>query len=150
MPQSIAKIYGHIIFSTKNRAPLIEKHVRDELGAYITGILRNHDTPVLITCAVKDHVHILCQLSKNHAVSDIVEKVKTGSSKWLKTKKGVPPDFHWQNGYGVFSVSPSKVDTTKAYIKNQEEHHRRKTFEEEFRQFLKQYSVDYDERHVWG
>jgi REP element-mobilizing transposase RayT len=149
MAQSLAKILVHLIFSTKNRQGLIIPDVREELWAYLVGTLRNLESPSLLINGVEDHVHILFSLSRNYAVKTIVEELKKSSSKWIKTKG---PGFHgfaWQNGYGAFSVSQSAVESTRRYIALQEEHHRRMTFQEEFRRFLARYEVAYDERYVW-
>ena len=149
MPQSLAKILVHIIFSTKGRTPVIAPEVRPELNAYVVGILRQLECPSILVNSVADHVHILCRLSKTLALAKAVEEVKKGSSKWLKTKAAGLRNFHWQNGYGAFSVSQSSVDEVRGYIADQEEHHRRVTFEEEFRAFLDRHGVAYDERYVW-
>ncbi|MFC1596430.1 IS200/IS605 family transposase [Planctomycetota bacterium] len=149
MAQSLAKILVHIVFSTKGRQRFICEEIREELHAYLVGVLRNHDSPALLVNSVDDHVHILCRLSKNHAVRTIVEEVKKASSKWIKTKGEAFREFYWQSGYGAFSVSPSKVDSVKPYIADQKEHHRRMTFEEEFRKILQKHGIEYDERYVW-
>lgn len=96
-----------------------------------------------------DHVHILCILSKNHALAKVMEEIKKGTSKWLKTQSSSLGTFHWQNGYGAFSVSQSSIAAVREYIAGQEEHHRKVTFQEEFRAFLRKYRVEYDERYVW-
>ena len=149
MPQSLAKILVHIIFSTKGRTPVIAPGVRPELDAYIVGILRQLECPSILVNSVADHVHILCRLSRTLALAKAIEQVKKGSSKWIKTKAAALRHFHGQNGYGAFSVSQSSVDEVRRYIANQEEHHRRVTFEEEFRAFLDRHGVAYDERYVW-
>jgi REP element-mobilizing transposase RayT len=149
MGQSLAKNLIHLIFSTKHRAPLLAADLRPDLHAYLGGILREWHSPALRVGGVEDHVHILFQLSKNHALARVVEEVKKGSSKWIKTKAAELRGFHWQNGYGAFSVSPSNVPAVDRYIANQEEHHRRLTFQDEFRGFLKRHGVEYDERYVW-
>ena len=149
MSQSLAKILVHLIYSTKNREALLRNDFRDELHRYTAGILKEWDSPAILVNSVEDHVHLLFSLSKNHAVSKIVEEVKKGISKWLKTKAASLANFHWQNGYGVFSVSQSGVEEVRRYIANQAEHHRKKTFQDEFREFLKRYELTYDERYVW-
>jgi REP element-mobilizing transposase RayT len=150
MPQSLAKILVHIVFSTKQRKRLIARSIREELHAYLVGVLRNHDSPALLINSVGDHVHILFRLSRNHAVKTIVEEVKKSSSKWIKTKGEAFRAFYWQNGYGAFSVSPSKADSVKRYIANQEERHRTMSFQEEFRKILEKHGIEFDERYVWG
>jgi len=150
MPQSLSKIIVHIVFSTKNHAPCLSNDIRPGLFAYIAGILNKLDSKAILINGVEDHVHILCLLSKNHAPCEIVEKVKTGSSKWVKTQTSGPDSFQWQNGYGMFSVSQSNVASVRSYIAEQENHHRNVSFKEEFRNFLDKYEVQYDEEYVWG
>jgi REP element-mobilizing transposase RayT len=147
MSQSLANILVHLIFSTKHREPWIHDEVRPQLNAYVVGTLANHHSPSVVTNSVSDHMHILLALSKTYSISKIVEEVKTDSSSWMK-KQGVR-GFHWQNGYGAFSIGQSQVAAVKKYIARQEQHHRRVSFQEEFRQFLERYQVPYDERYVW-
>ena len=150
MPQSLAQIYLHIVFSTKNRQPFLEDEtLRTETHAYLAGTCRNLGSPSLIVGGVEDHVHILCMLSRKCTVADFLRELKRDSSKWIKTKKTSLSSFHWQFGYGAFSVSPSHVNSLRKYIADQEEHHRRETFQDEFRRLLKKYGVEYDERYVW-
>jgi len=150
MPQSLAKILVHVIFSTKHRYPfLADKHIRHEMHAYLGGVCKAFGCPVLIVGGVADHVHILCSLSRNYSVAKIVGEIKRNSSKWVKTKGRGLRQFAWQNGYGIFSVSQSHVDRVRNYIAHQEEHHRRRSFQDEYRAFLKKYEIEYDERCVW-
>jgi putative transposase len=149
MPQSLAKLLVHLTYSTKNRAPVLHNDIREELHRYTAGILKELESPAILINSVADHIHIFYSHSKNYSPSKIVEQVKIGSSKWLKTKGEAYADFHWQNGYGAFSVSQSGVSAVVEYIKEQEEHHRHKTFQEEYREFLRRYEVPYDERYVW-
>ena len=149
MPQSLAKILVHLIFSTKNRERILDNTVRSELHKYLATILKEFDSPAILINSVEDHVHILFSHSKNHALIKIVEELKKNSSKWIKTKASQYTGFHWQNGYGAFSVSQSNAKAVEDYIASQAEHHRRKTFQEEYRDFLKKYEVAYDERYVW-
>ena len=150
MSQSLAKILVHTVFSTKDRRPFMrDKSLRDELHRYIGGILTNHDCQPLIIGGVEDHVHILSTLSRTSTVAEIVKEVKRGSSLWLKTKNPELRDFAWQNGYGIFSIGFSQVETVRNYIAGQEEHHRKVSFQDEFREFLKRYDVEFDERYVW-
>jgi REP element-mobilizing transposase RayT len=97
-----------------------------------------------------DHVHILCRLARTVSVSKAVEKIKTGSSKWIKTKHNRYQSFGWQNGYGAFSIGASQIDVLRKYISNQREHHRKRTFQEEFRELCEKYNIEYDERYVWN
>ena len=149
MPQSLAKVYLHIVFSTKNRKPLIKQEVEVELHKYLSGIARDHNSPVIAINNVEDHIHILCLLSRNITISKLLEELKKSSSKWIKTKGDANKNFYWQNGYGAFSVSQSGVNTVKKYIANQKEHHRKKSFKEEYVEFLEKYEIEYDERYIW-
>ncbi|HEY5914545.1 MAG TPA: transposase [Verrucomicrobiae bacterium] len=148
MPQSLAKILVHLIFSTKHREPVISPAIRPRLHGYIVGILDNLKSPSLQTGGVADHIHILCALSRTISTADLLEDVKKSSSKWMKANGGVPA-FTWQAGYGAFSVGESQADAVIRYIQNQEEHHHKMTFQDEFRKFLERYKVAYDERYVW-
>ncbi|PZX53422.1 REP element-mobilizing transposase RayT [Algoriphagus ratkowskyi] len=150
MGQSLVKNYVHIIFSTKNRQPYIIQEYEDELFKYLGGVCKAHECTPIQVGGHLDHVHILCLLSKRMTIADLLEEVKTDSSKWMKKRANELRDFYWQDGYGAFSVNPSQVDTVTDYIKNQREHHQRKSFQDEYRAFLKKYKVDYDERYVWG
>ena len=149
MPQSLVKNYVHIVFSTKNRQPFIDQSIKEELHAYLGGTCKELGCPVLAVGGVEDHVHILCMLSRNMALSELIGKVKANSSKWIKTKGEQYANFYWQNGYGAFSVNPTETEVVIKYIQNQEEHHKKRTFQEEYRLFLKKYKVEYDERYVW-
>jgi len=150
MSQSLAKMWTHLIFSTKDRYPfLADPEIREQTHKYIAGILRKHDCATLLVGGVADHVHALFALSKNHSIADIVYQVKRSSSKWIKTHGSEYKKFHWQNGYGAFSVSQSHVEQVRRYIEGQERHHRRVAFQDEFREFLRRYEVDYDERYIW-
>ena len=149
MGQSIVKNYIHIAFSTKNRLPLINSLIENDLHAYLGGICNNMEcTPIKIG-GFNDHVHILCVLSKKITLINLMEELKGHSSKWIKTKDASLKNFYWQNGYGAFSVNPSEVDVVVGYIANQYEHHKKKTFQEEYLAFLKKYGVVYDERYIW-
>lgn len=149
MGQSLVKNYLHITFSTKHRAPLIHPPIEDELHSYLGGICNALECQVLIVGGYTDHVHILCMLSKKITLIKLMEELKSHSSKWIKTKSEAYKNFYWQDGYGAFSVNPAEVDRVIQYIANQHEHHRKKTFQEEYRAFLKKYKVHYDERYVW-
>ena len=150
MPQSLAKVLLHIVFSTKNRYPfLADKNIRNEMHAYLGGTCNEEECPVLIVGGTADHVHVLCALSRNLSTAKVVGDIKRGSSKWIKTKGRMPTKFAWQNGYGVFSVGQSDVKRVRQYIEGQEDHHRKKTFQDEYRSFLKEYGVNYDEKYVW-
>lgn len=149
MGQSLVKNYLHIVFSTKHRQEIIHPPVEEELHAYLGGICKKLECPPIIVGGYTDHVHILCMLSKKIALMKLLEEVKSHSSKWIKSKAKTLENFYWQDGYGAFSVNPSEVDTVIKYIANQKEHHKTKTFQDEYRAFLKKYNVEYDERYVW-
>ena len=150
MPQSLANVLVHIVFSTKSRYPfLTDKDIRNEMHAYIGGTCNKLDCRVLTVGGVADHVHILCALTRNLSLSKIVGEIKRGSSKWIKTKGKMLSKFSWQNGYGAFSVGQTEFERVRAYIAGQEEHHRKRSFEDEYRGFLKDYGIEYDERYVW-
>jgi putative transposase len=149
MPQSLARNLIHLVFSTKNREPVLAEAVRVPLCAYASAVLRELDSHVIAMNAWHDHVHILFTLSKNHSLSQVVMEVKRATSKWIKTQGTGFAKFHWQSGYGAFSIGQSGVEEMKTYIANQAEHHRVKSFEEEFRSFLKRYEIEFDERYVW-
>ena len=149
MAQTLVRVLVHLIFSTKERANLIRPEVESELHRYLTGIANNLDSPCFAINGTGDHVHMLVSQSKNLALARLVEEVKKGSSKWIKTKSAALRSFRWQDGYAAFSVSQSNVASVQRYIAGQKEHHRRKSFQEELIQFLRKHGVEYDERYVW-
>jgi len=149
MGQSLAKNLIHLIFSTKDRRPLLDDVVRESLHAYIAGIFKEQDSPCLAINFVADHVHVLFCLNKNAALAEVIMQAKKGASRWMKTQGPRYADFGWQNGYGAFSVSQSSVANVRHYIANQAEHHRVVTFQEELRAFLKRHEIEYDERYIW-
>ncbi len=149
MPQSLARVYIHLVFSTKKRRPYLIKAIRPSLHAYIGAVLKNMECSPVSINSVEDHIHILFRLSRTIALCKVVEVVKKSSSKWIKTRHPGLVRFSWQRGYGAFSVSVRHLDRVRAYIARQEEHHARKSFKYEFRSMLKKYEVDYDERYVW-
>lgn len=141
--------YLHITFSTKNRESIIKPPYENELHSYLGGIASKLECPPIKIGGYNDHIHIACMLSKKIALVKLIEELKSHSSKWIKTLDGSLKHFYWQDGYGAFSINPSEIDTVSEYIANQHEHHRNKTFQEEYRAFLKKYKVVYDERYVW-
>ena len=149
MPQSLSQVILHIVFSTKNRVPVILPEIEMELFPYLGQICNNQKCPVILINGTSNHVHILCAMSRTVAIADLVEELKTGSSKWIKTKSKDLLRFSWQNGYGVFSVDWRNTNEIKAYIAGQKEHHARVTFEDEYRVFLRDYRIPFDERYVW-
>ena len=149
MPQSLTKNYIHIVFSTKNRQKFIDDALAPELYAYLGGICKNLECNPVKIGGHKDHVHILCLLSKKVALVHLLEKVKSHSSKWAKTRGDKYRNFYWQAGYGVFSVSYTAVDVVTQYIENQATHHSKKSFKDEYLAFLIENHIDFDERYVW-
>lgn len=149
MGQSLVKNYIHIVFSTKHRTPMIQPLYEEELHSYLGGICKNLECPPIKIGGYTDHIDILCMLSKKIALMKLLEEVKSHSSKWMKTKSDSLNNFYWQDGYGAFSVNPSEVERVISYIERQHEHHSKKTFQDEYRAFLKKYKVEYDERYVW-
>lgn len=149
MPQSLSKVYVHITFSTKNRKDLIDENIEARLYEYLGGTCKGLGCPPIQVGGYKNHVHILCILSKKIAQVKLLEEVKKQSSKWIKTQGERYKKFYWQDGYGIFSVNPSEIDVVIKYIQNQKEHHQKRSFKDEFRLFLKKYNVEYDERYVW-
>ena len=149
MAQSLSKVYVHITFSTKNRHNLITESIQESLFSYIGGICKGMECNPIRVGGHKNHIHVLCLLSKKVTQIKLLEEVKKQSSKWIKTQDNSFRSFYWQDGYGIFSVNPSEIDEVAAYINNQKEHHKKVNFKDEFRTFLKKYEVDYDEKYVW-
>ena len=149
MGQSLSKVYVHITFSTKNRENLIDKAIETPLFNYLGGVCKAMKCSPIQVGGHRNHVHVLCLLSKNISQADLLEELKKRSSKWIKTQGSAYTNFYWQRGYGIFSVNPSEIEVVINYIKNQEAHHQKKTFQGEFRAFMKKYKVEYDERYVW-
>lgn len=147
MPQSLARVLVHLVFSTKHREPFIGRDSCEETFSYLGGTLNAIDCPVVIVGGMPDHIHMLFVLARTLTLSKAVEEVKRESSKW--GKEHIHPGFYWQSGYGAFSVSPSNVPQVKAYIAHQEEHHRTRTFQDEFREMLRLHGIEWDERYVW-
>ncbi|MCU0401799.1 MAG: IS200/IS605 family transposase [Algoriphagus sp.] len=149
MPQSLVKNYLHIIFSTKLRRPIIYPPYDEKLYAYLGGICKNQECVPIQIGGYRDHVHILCLLSKKITLVKFMEDLKTHSSKYMKTLSPELKDFYWQDGYGAFSVNPSQVSIVRDYILHQEIHHQKKSFQKEYIDFLKKYQIEYDERYLW-
>ena len=149
MSQSLSSVLIHLVFSTKNREPFITAEVESELHSYMAKIFRELKSTSLAIDGTNDHVHVLFSLARVITIADLVEEVKTSSSKWIKTKGREFRNFHWQRGYGAFSIGQSNVTALKHYIRSQKEHHQRVTFQDEYRKFLKAYGIDYDEKYVW-
>ena len=150
MPQSLARILVHTVFSTKDRRPFLrDTAVRQALHRYLAGILKNLDCPPVIAGGVEEHVDLLAGLSRTCAAAEMVKEVKRGSSLWAKEQDDGMRDFGWQNGYGMFSIGASQIEDVRRYIAEQEQHHRELSFQDEFRRLLKRYELAYDERYVW-
>ena len=150
MADTYSAIYVHLIFSTKRRARLISAPASERLWAYVGGIARANGMTALSVGGAADHVHALLSLPTTMPVAKAAQLIKGGSSKWARETFPRGRDFAWQEGYGAFSVSVSQLDATVAYIQGQKEHHRRRSFQEEYVAFLRKHGVEYDEDHVWG
>jgi putative transposase len=137
----------HVVFSTKDRRAIIEKELQPRLWAYLAGICKNHEMIALIVGGTENHVHILFHLPPKLALAKAVQLLKGNSSKWIGDQG---KEFSWQEGYGAFSVSSSNLDQVTRYIQNQEAHHRKSSFENEFRALLQKHGVDYDPKNVFG
>ena len=149
MAHTFANLLTHVIFSTKDRQPLISKDFKPDLLAYLGGIVRELQGEAMTVNAMPDHVHMLLWLPPSLAVAEALRIVKTNSSRWVHHTRGHRRGFAWQAGYAAFSVSQSNAASVAEYIREQEEHHRRLSFQEEFVSFLKKNGVDYDERYIW-
>jgi REP element-mobilizing transposase RayT len=149
MSQSLANIVLHLVFSTKSRRQLLRDEERSQLHAYITGTLKNLDSPLIEINSVRDHIHILFAQSKNVAPAKIVEQVKSSSSAWIKDQHASYFDFAWQTGYGEFSVSPMHVEPVREYIRLQPMHHKQEDFQTEYRRFCEKNGKPTDERYAW-
>jgi putative transposase len=146
---SKSNIILHITFSTKHRLAFINDDIESELFAYIGGICNELSSPAIIIGGYRNHVHVVCNLSRKIAVMELLEKIKKGSSKWIKTKGLKFTFFQWQKGYAAFSVSSVEMNRLIEYVKKQKEHHRKVSFESEFVSLLKKHNVDFDERYIW-
>ena len=150
MPQSLARVVLHLAFSTKNRSSFLkDADLRARLHAYIAGVLQKIGCEPILIGGVEDHVHILCNLSRTITVAELVEEAKKASSKWIKEQDRQYRDFFWQSGYAAFSVSESQVEKVRAYIAAQEQHHRKVSFQDEFRSLCRKHRIEIDERYVW-
>jgi REP element-mobilizing transposase RayT len=150
MSHSYSTSLLHCVFSTKGRRKLITPDLAERLWPYLGGIARDNAMKALAVGGVDDHVHILLSLPATVSVAKAIQLIKGGSSKWIHDTFPVHRGFAWQEGYGAFSIGVSQIEATIAYIQSQPEHHRTKTFEEEFLGFLKKHGIEYDLRYVWG
>jgi putative transposase len=150
MPQSLSAVYLHLVFSTKDRHPFLrDPTLCAETHAYLGGVSKQLDCPPIIIGGVDDHVHILARHARTITQAEWVKELKRVSSLWIKQRDPSLRDFAWQSGYGIFSVSASNLETVERYISNQEEHHKKTTFQDEYRAFLKRHAIPWDEKYVW-
>jgi REP element-mobilizing transposase RayT len=149
VPQSLSLVVIHVVFSTKERMPCLGGKVRSGLHAYLSTVARNAGCECYRTGGVSDHVHLAIRLSRTITIAQLIETLKTSSSKWLKSEAKELGGFSWQRGHGFFSVGPADLAALCEYIDRQEDHHRSHTFQDEFRALLRKYGVAYDEAYVW-
>lgn len=149
MSQSLAQLLVHLVFSTRARRPWLTDDVREPLHAYVGGIVADLKGTLLRAGSVSDHIHLLCALPRTRAPADVVREIKAGSSRWLRAGGTRHDEFHWQGGYGMFSISPSHRAALTQYIDRQAEHHRIVGFQEEFLRLLEVYGLQHDERILW-
>ncbi len=148
MPQSLANLLVHLVFSTKERGAWLKDEWRQDLHAYIGGILKRRGSSLLAANSVDDHIHLLFPLPRTVTMADLVKEIKTGSSVWIHENTSFK-HFQWQAGYGAFSLSSSHKDAVMDYIAKQREHHQKVSFQDEFRRLLKKNDIPFDERYVW-
>ena len=150
MSQSLAAVYLHVVFSTRHREPrLSDARLRSETHAYIGAVSRQLDCVPEIVGGTADHIHTLVRLGRTITIAEYVKEAKRVTTAWLRPRAPALHDFHWQGGYGAFSVSHSKIPDVIEYIRNQAEHHRTRTFQEEFREMLERHGITFDERYIW-
>lgn len=149
MPNTYTQIHIQAIFAVKKRTGLIQKEWKDELYKYITGIIQHYDHKLLAINGMPDHLHAFFGMRPTQSLSDLMQDVKGNSSKWINEKKFIKDRFEWQEGYGAFSYSKSQVPKVIAYIQNQEAHHRKISFLDEYKNFLEKFGIDYDERYIF-
>jgi REP element-mobilizing transposase RayT len=149
MPQSLVSLHAHVIFSTKRREPMIDPDLAPRLYGYVGGIVRQTGSALVAVGGVADHVHLLVSLGRETCIAGLVREVKSNSSRWVHETFPDRAAFAWQAGYGGFAVSVSQLDRVRAYIAGQEEHHKKLSFQDEFRAFLRRHKMAWDERYVW-
>jgi len=149
MSQALSKIYLHLVFSTKNRDPLLPDDIRVDLHSYMGGILNGLGCLPIEINSEPDHVHLLFVMARTETVSNVVGQLKKCSNDWLRRRDQQFRNFYWQGGYGAFSVSQSGVEEVRFYIRDQRTHHKQTSFQDEYRAFLKRYEIEFDERYVW-
>ncbi len=149
MANTYTQLYFHIVFAVRGRRNLMSKKWRDELYKYITGVIKAKEQKLMIIGGVEDHIHLLLGTKPDCNLSDLVRDIKANSSKWINEQKLTPIKFEWQSGFGAFTIGQSQISRVVTYIQNQEEHHKKKTFREEYIEFLKAYEVDYNEKYIF-
>jgi putative transposase len=149
MANTYSQLYIHIVFSVKGRQNLIQKHWKDELHKYICGIVNGKNQKVYAIGGVADHIHLLVSINPSMAISDLVRDVKANSSKWINEKRFLNTKFQWQEGFGAFSYAQSQLNNVIAYINNQEQHHQKKTFKDEYLELLQNFEIDYNEKYLF-
>lgn len=149
MASTLTNLLYHIVFSTKNREPIITAPIRENLYKYIGGIIRGEGGALLEIGGTTDHVHLVVRFKSEPSVATMIKIIKSKSSKWLNEQPKRPGRFEWQRGYAAFTVSVSQLSKVRAYVRNQQQHHRRKTFQEELREILDKHGVAYEERYIW-
>jgi REP element-mobilizing transposase RayT len=148
MANTYTKIYLHIVFAVQNRISIIQPEWKDELYKYITGIIKNNGHKLIAINGMADHLHIAIGYKPHQLIPDLLQDIKGNSSTWINKKRFVRGKFNWQAGYGAFSFSHSHLDAVVKYINNQEKHHKKKTFREEYIELLKKYDVEYDDKYI--
>ena len=149
MSNTFTNLIYHVVFSTKYRRATITEGFRSDLYAYVGGLVRNRDGIPLEIGGTEDHIHLLAKLSPKYAIMDVLRVVKALSSKWVNDEQALDRRFEWQAGYGAFSVSFSQVEKLRFYIQNQQEHHRKISFQAEFLSFLRKHHVEFDLKYVF-
>jgi REP element-mobilizing transposase RayT len=149
MPGTYTKLLYHLVFSTKNRIPMISDRLQYDLFSYIGGIIRGEGGDLLEIGGMPDHVHLLTKFKPTKSVSEMMNRIKAKSSKWVNEEKPKMRKFGWQDGYAAFSVSQSAVKSVERYIQNQETHHRRQQFQDEFIALLEKHGIEYEDRYLW-
>ncbi|RKR08741.1 REP element-mobilizing transposase RayT [Flavobacterium sp. 90] len=149
MANTYTQIHIHFVFAVKFRQAIIHNDWKEELYKYITGIIKNNNHKLLAINGVSDHIHVLIGIRPAQSISDLMKNIKQDSSKWINTSKLLKSHFEWQEGYGAFSYSKSQLNAVGNYIQNQEAHHKKKTFREEYIDFLEKFEIDYDEKFIF-
>ena len=150
MPQSLSAVFIHVVFSTKHRRSFLRPDtLRAEMHQYLGGVSKRLDCPPLVVGGTDDHIHALCQLGRSVSQADWIKELRRASSLWAKEHEPTLTEFSWQSGYGAFSVSMSNIDSVKQYIAEQEHHHRKTSFQDEFRALLRKHGIEWDERYLW-